>query len=197
MAKRKIKMADIVKPARPERTADSARKAHFLTKDKQDKKSKKKKQEDKLFNELGKKIERFEKEEVKVFSEEDARRKKKILSLKGMKLKTFFWLVLILVIIGSGVYGAVSFLPRAEIKIVAEKFNWEYVDSITASKNVSSISLANKKIPAEVFYQQKNNNLLFPATGIKEVKRKATGKITVYNTYSSDPQPLITTTRFL
>ncbi len=197
MTKRKIKMVDIVKPTRSEHLADSTRKAHFLTKDKHSKEPKSERQENKLFKEFGKKIECFEREEVKVFGEEDTQRKKKFLFLKGHKLKTLFWLILILILISGVVYGAITFLPRAEIKISAEKFNWEYIDSITASKNVSSISLVNKKIPAEVFSQLKNNNLLFPASGKLQIEKKATGKIIIYNAYSSKSQRLIIETRFL
>lgn len=176
MAKKRVKMADIVRPARPEHS---------------------KKREDKELKELGKKIERFEKKEIEVFGKEDARRKKRFLFLKKLKLKTSLWLFLILVLISSGVYAAIVFLPRAEIKIIAEKSEWQFNDSISASKNVSSISLANEKIPAEVFSQKKNNNLLFPASGREQVERKATGKITIYNAYSSKSQRLVIETRFL
>lgn len=177
--KKKIKMADIVRP-----TKEAAKEKEI------------KRKGEKEIKALEKKIERFEKEEVDIFGKEEARRRKKLF-IKKPKLKTFLWMFALLILIGGGIYAAIVFLPRAEIKIITEKSDWKYNDSIIASKKVSDIDLAGKKIPAEVFSQKKNNNLLFPATGTKEVRQRATGKITVYNAYSSDSQPLIANTRFL
>jgi hypothetical protein len=52
------------------------------------------------------------------------------------------------------------------------------------------------KIPGQVFVQKNNLRLAFDATGRKAVERKASGKILVYNGYSSSPQPLSLGTRF-
>ncbi|MEK7555261.1 MAG: hypothetical protein AAB516_00340 [Patescibacteria group bacterium] len=197
MNKKRVKMADIVRTTRPTHSVDPERKASFLVENKHVQESKNKKHEDKILNELSKKVEYFEKEEVDVFNKEDAHRKKRFFSLRKPKWKTFILLILILILIGGGAYCAVTFLPRAEIKIITEKSNWEYNDSVIASKKISGVDLAGKKIPAEVFSQKKNNNLLFPATGTKDVKQKAIGKIIIYNAYSSESQLLIANTRFL
>lgn len=184
-------MADIIKPPTQIKAVDSTRQADFLIKEEHRAKTAKRKHKDaEILKELDAKIEHFEKEEIEVFGKEDAKPKKKA------GLKTFFWLILFMILIGAGVYAAVAFLPRADIKIIAEKSEWRYNDSVTAAKNINAVSLNDKKIPAEVFSQTRNNNLLFLASGEKYIERKAGGKIIIYNAYSSDKQTLVANTRF-
>ncbi len=198
MAKRKVKMVDIVRSNQSAHSVDSTDstdstdltdstwKTQFLTKNKKHHKDPDK---DDALKILNKKIERFEGEGVDVFNNAGIRRKK--------NFKILFGLILALALVSSAVYAAVVFLPRAEIKIIVEKLNWEYYDFIIADKNISEIDLIEKKIPAQVFSKKKNNNLLFPATGIQQVNRRATGKIVIYNAHSSSSQLLVANTRFL
>ena len=55
----------------------------------------------------------------------------------------------------------------------------------------------NSAVPTAVFTEKKNAQLAFPATGKKVVSQKASGKILIYNGYSSAPQQLVATTRFV
>lgn len=87
-------------------------------------------------------------------------------------------------------------LPRADIKLVVQKSEWSYNDSILADKSVKADS-KSLTIPSQVFTQKKNTELRFPASGKKQVERKAIGKMIVYNSYSSEPQPLVANTRFI
>src|SRR3990167_7981425 len=87
-------------------------------------------------------------------------------------------------------------LPRAEITLAMVKTPWTYNDSVLAEKSVAADS-AIVGIPSQIFNQSGALQLSFPATGKKTVQQKATGKITIYNAYSSDPQPLVAATRFL
>ncbi len=87
-------------------------------------------------------------------------------------------------------------LPKAEITIVTVKTPWTYNDSVLAEKS-AAIDSAIVRIPSQIFNQEGKQQLSFPATGKKTVQQKATGKITIYNAYSSDPQPLVAATRFL
>lgn len=113
------------------------------------------------------------------------------------RLFKFSWKIFILIAIaGILTWVAVAILPRAEVKIVAKKTQWSYSDSILADKSAKSDSSA-LTIPAQVFSPKKNMEMKFAATGKKNVEKKASGKITVYNSYSSDPQPLVATTRFM
>ncbi|MBI5079443.1 hypothetical protein HZB06_02110 [Candidatus Wolfebacteria bacterium] len=153
------------------------------------KKEKYRKAFEKELEDIDKKIEEFEKSEIKRFQEENDGKKR-------FGWKTYFIFGLAAIVFGAGIYWAVVFLPRAVIKITVQKTNWNYVDSVFASKNAVDIDLGQKKIPAEIFSQTKNFTFSFPATGRKQIQRKATVKILIYNNYSSSPQPLVASTRF-
>lgn len=138
------------------------------------------------------KVESFEKAEITRFKQEDRlKRKKKI------PLKTYLLSFLLLVVLGALVYAALAFLPRVNIKIATKKTDWTYVEAVTAGKNIGAIDIGAKLIPAEIFRERKNFNFSFAATGKKYVEKKARGTITIYNTYSSAPQPLVVNTRFV
>lgn len=98
-------------------------------------------------------------------------------------------------LLGFGVVGA-QILPRAEVKIITKKQNWSYQDSILADKS-ASVSVENMVIPGQLFSQKKNLYLKFPASGRRQVEKFAAGEITVYNSYSSEPQTLLEKTRFV
>lgn len=106
--------------------------------------------------------------------------------------KLIIWLM-VLAAIGAGAFW---YLPKAEVKITAKKWEWTYNDSVSTDKS-SKIDFIKMIIPNQVFSQTKNFDMKFPATGKKQVEDKAKGVITVYNSYSSSPQPLIHDTRFM
>ncbi len=89
-----------------------------------------------------------------------------------------------------------SVLPRADIKITAAKSDWNYNDSVRAEK-LAAVDPNSATIPAQVFTAKQSLQLSFPASGKKTIQQKAGGKVIVYNAYSSDPQPLVATTRFV
>ncbi len=105
-------------------------------------------------------------------------------------------LIAILVVVVAAGWVAVRELPRASIDIVSKKASWSYNDSVMTSKSAKA-DPKTLTIPNQVFVQKKNAELKFPATGRKQVEKKASGKIIIYNGYSSDPQPLVANTRFL
>lgn len=90
----------------------------------------------------------------------------------------------------------IKVLPRATVILALQTKDWEYHDSIFTEK-AAGLDVFKMTIPNQIFSQRKNVSLKFPATGKRLVEKKATGIITVYNSYSSDPQPLIDQTRFL
>lgn len=112
------------------------------------------------------------------------------------KLKNFIGggAVLAVVIVAGVVASTV--LPRAEIKIVATKQDWTYKDSVRVEK-LAAIDASLATVPGQTFSEKKTDQLSFPASGKKNVEQKAGGLITIYNAYSSDPQPLVATTRFI
>jgi hypothetical protein len=97
----------------------------------------------------------------------------------------------------------VRILPRADVRLVAEKFRIpeealadSVTDTIIVDIAVSEVDLAQAIVPGQAFAQKKNLQLSFPASLTKEVAEKARGTITIYNAHSSEPQALVKTTRF-
>jgi hypothetical protein len=115
---------------------------------------------------------------------------------KELKFGKYILTALLLAIIGGGLYAALEVLPKAEIKITTKKNSWNFNNSVSASKNSRDVNLATKQIPANFFSENKNVTLSYPATGKKNVERKASGEISIYNAYSSQPQALVANTRF-
>ncbi len=142
---------------------------------------------------LEKMMEQFEKEETHHFKEEEKITKK---SNKKIKFRIILIAFLILIFSGAVVYAAAEFLPKAKIKIITEKKDFSFIDSIVAGKNVTAINADQKQIPAEVFKEKKNFTFSFLASAKKNVEQKASGIITIYNAYSSASQKLVANTRF-
>lgn len=97
--------------------------------------------------------------------------------------------VLLLAIAIPSYWVAFSVLPRATIKIVTEKKEWEFNGFLSIAKN--------SNVPSTLITEKKNAQMTFPALGKKVVSNKARGTIMVYNAYSSEPQQLVATTRFM
>lgn len=74
---------------------------------------------------------------------------------------------------------------------------WSDQGNFVADKSISTINAANDTIPAQLFTTQKNTTQVFPASGSANVSLKAQGTLTVWNAYSSAPQELVATTRFV
>lgn len=109
---------------------------------------------------------------------------------------TWGWVLAGIIIVSITGYAAAKILPSAEVKIVAQKKDWSYTDAIIADKAAVS-DIKAMSIPAQVFTEQGNSTNKFPATGRKQVEKYAAGAITVFNSYSSDQQQLVETTRFM
>jgi hypothetical protein len=111
----------------------------------------------------------------------------------------FISLLLIAVFAGL-VYVALEFLPRVEIKIFLKKYPLVFNEAVEVNKNFSSNQSHPTstiiKLPAELFTERRNLQMSFPANGKQKIEKKAQGKLTIYNSYSSDPQVLVADTRF-
>lgn len=105
-------------------------------------------------------------------------------------------LLVILLLAAGGVWIATAFFAKANVNIDFRKTPWQYEGDVLASKNLTDVNSAKQNIPGEVFKDQRNITQQFPATGKAVVNDKAAGTITIYNAYSSSPQPLVATTRF-
>ena len=106
------------------------------------------------------------------------------------------WVLAGFIIVSVTGYAAVKILPSADVKIIAQKKDWSYSDAVTADKAAVS-DIKTMSIPAQVFGEQGNTTMKFPASGRKQVEKYATGQITVFNAYSSDQQQLVEKTRFM
>ncbi|PJE59992.1 MAG: hypothetical protein COU85_00635 [Candidatus Portnoybacteria bacterium CG10_big_fil_rev_8_21_14_0_10_44_7] len=109
------------------------------------------------------------------------------------KMAVLFALAGLLVLIGVCYFV----LPKAEISLVLKRNEAGTRLLAVADKTASAVDQQKTKIPAKVLEVRKNESKNFSATGQKQVNKKATGKITVFNEYSSSPQTLVETTRFL
>lgn len=124
--------------------------------------------------------------------------KKKKRERKPLKISKKLFVVLgfligILVVIFLSFY----FLTSADLTIITEKTNWEKQFSVLASKTISENDSINSKIPAQYMKLTRQVDQTFQTTGIKDVSVKSSGKIKIYNAYSSSAQTLIVNTRFL
>ncbi|TSC82084.1 MAG: Uncharacterized protein G01um101420_614 [Parcubacteria group bacterium Gr01-1014_20] len=105
------------------------------------------------------------------------------------------WLCVVLALVGY--FWVASSFAKAEIFINFKETPWQHKGDVIAKAEINKISASENSLPAEVFTQAKNATELFPATGRASVKEKATGKIVIYNAYSSAKQGLVVDTRFL
>ncbi len=111
-------------------------------------------------------------------------------------VKRATWIVGSVLAAGALFFVANSILPRAEIKLTTVKTDWKYNDAVIAQKLVA-VDPKTATVPGQVFTEKQTLQLSYPASGKRSVEQKATGVVTIYNAYSSDPQPLVATTRLL
>ncbi len=112
-----------------------------------------------------------------------------------------FVLILLIAVLGGLFYLGWKVLPRLEIKVSLRKYPAAFKEIIDAGKNFNSSQINASstpiKLPAELFSASGTLPMFFPASGKEKITDKAKGKITIYNSYSSDPQSLVVNTRFL
>jgi len=108
-----------------------------------------------------------------------------------------FFSILAIAVFSGLIYLGFVVLPRLEINISLKKYPVAFNESVDASKNFSSYSSSTPiKLQAELLSESRNLQLSFPATGKQQVANKSQGTITIYNSYSSDSQVLVASTRF-
>ncbi|MCL4498850.1 MAG: hypothetical protein M1335_01230 [Chloroflexi bacterium] len=104
------------------------------------------------------------------------------------------------VLIGGGYAVATYALPQVTINVTLKKTSFDFNDSVSASASttVPSVAGSNISLPGQLFTAPTGSLVMdFPATGTSSVSEKAAGVLTVYNAYSSAPQVLVATTRFV
>lgn len=95
-------------------------------------------------------------------------------------------------------YVAYNYVPKAQIVVFAKKEVKSADATITGNVNYETIDYEKLVIPAKLLEFDEEVAETFSATGSKNVSnKKAKGKITIYNEFSTSSQPLVATTRFL
>jgi hypothetical protein len=97
------------------------------------------------------------------------------------------------------VLGAVIYFTTGSAKVTVTPMAkpLQYTVSVQASDAFTEVDAAFGKIPGQLIEVTKSAQSTVPASGQRDVASKARGKITVYNEYSSTPQTLVATTRFM
>ena len=85
----------------------------------------------------------------------------------------------------------------AEIEIWPESDVLTFKTKITGDTSIEKIDFSNKITPAKIFEAEKTITEEFPSSGRVLKEKKAEGIIRVYNNYSTSPQVLVATTRFV
>jgi hypothetical protein len=91
----------------------------------------------------------------------------------------------------------IYFLAKAEVNVISKKTIWQEQMPILAASNMNQVDETMFKIPLTAYEFRRTVTQKFPTTEIKNIENKAKGTIRIYNAYSSEPQVLIATTRFL
>ncbi|MFA5961746.1 MAG: hypothetical protein WC848_03645 [Parcubacteria group bacterium] len=95
-------------------------------------------------------------------------------------------------------YVAYLYVPKATITISAKKEVKSVDMELLGNVNSEGIDYEKSEIPAKLLEFDEEVAKTFNATGKKNASnQKAKGKITIYNEFSSSPQPLVATTRFM
>lgn len=114
-------------------------------------------------------------------------------------LKRFLVATGITVLITAVLTAALIVLPRVTIALDFEKVDWDFVGTLRVSANTEKSVFTDDEIVLRgvSFRQKKNITESYPASGVEFIERKAKGTIIVYNAYSSEPQDIVETTRFM
>jgi hypothetical protein len=109
--------------------------------------------------------------------------------------KKFF----VLLIIFAALFVSLSqfVFNRSEIQISPKTDNFVLSDKLGVSTSKASVNVAAAVIPGKIIEEEKTVSQDFTSSGKTQEGGKATGRIRVYNNYSTSPQVLIATTRFI
>jgi len=111
------------------------------------------------------------------------------------KWPKFFFAFIIIAILMAGLVSYLI-LPTTEIIVSPKTEKMSFDLMVIGSRDISQIDKSLNKIPLQEIEVEKTKKREFSSTGEKQLNEKAEGFITIYNEYSSDPQPLLARTRF-
>jgi hypothetical protein len=115
----------------------------------------------------------------------------------GIAGKVWATIIVVIILAIGGAYLSTMYFNHATVSITFKKTPWTWQGALIADKSVSSDNLAGGVIAGQIFTSNKNVTETFKASSESNVSLKAQGTITIYNDYSTSPQELVATTRFL
>ncbi len=136
-------------------------------------------------------------EEINEITEDDYEEERPRRRFRLPRFKTVVVLAALLGLATMSVWVAGAFFGRARVNIEFRIAPFELSGAFTAGKTVTKVDATAHILPAEVLNQKKTLTQFFPASGRATVSQKATGRLTIYNAYSSQAQSLVATTRFV
>jgi hypothetical protein len=99
-----------------------------------------------------------------------------------------------LALLAGAVYAATG---SAKVTVTPVSKRLDTQITVQASDTFNAVDATFGKLPGQRLEVTKSATVAAEATGTRDVASKARGKITIHNEYSSSPQPLIATTRFV
>ncbi len=116
---------------------------------------------------------------------------------RGNKFWRIIFLILV-VVFGGGYFTVADILPQAAISISIKKTTVPFTNAVTVDINSNAPTISGNAInlPGQLSVAKNNLSMNFPATGKSAAVSKAGGMLAVYNSYNSQPQILVATTRF-
>jgi hypothetical protein len=126
--------------------------------------------------------------------EEPVREERRERKKRGSR-RVYLGVFIVVVLLGTG-YAVASALPKMDMHITMKKSLVSYKESVFIKTSIGELNASAKEIPGEVITKKANTAVEFVPTGTQAAQQKATGKIIVFNAYSSAPQILVATTRF-
>ncbi|MFA6194075.1 MAG: hypothetical protein WC726_04400 [Parcubacteria group bacterium] len=126
-----------------------------------------------------------------------SRRMKKdieIARVSGNAKKYFFFFAAVFILL-AGLAGAYFLLPKATIALELKNQGKSAALDITANAQAESIDSGSKTIPAKLEQIEQETTGDFDSTGSSSGGAKSSGKVVIYNEFSSESQPLVATTR--
>ncbi len=153
-----------------------------------------------------KKLSKSKEEKAKTFfntprkkkKKKENKKKKKSLSPVNKKKRALVATGVFLLLIVFSFLSA-QILPKADITLTLKQNTIDFVESVEARSSAYEVSMNDNQIilPGEILTAFQNIEKKFPASGEKEIEEKAHGEIYIYNEFSSSPQVLVATTRFV
>jgi len=95
------------------------------------------------------------------------------------------------------VFVGIFVLPEANLDIKRKTTQLQMNFAVELNKNTSVLDATKNILPAQLIQIQKDISRDFTVNNKQVLKSKAQGEISIYNNYSSKPQTLVATTRFV